>query len=130
MARMSKLSKKIEGTDVIFGILDDEGDAVETITINTGDYPKNVQDHLIPFGAGHKLGDAAATANTPEERKEAIMRVHESMLTGEWSVRRPAEPKDKTPKVSKKAIMANLSALSEDEQAAAKAILAKLGFAL
>lgn len=128
MARMSKLSKKIEATDVIFSVLDDEGDSHKELTFNFNDLPKAIQDYLGPFGLSHKLGDAAASATTAEERVEMIERVWKSLVAGEWSVRTAAEPKEKGPKVSKKAILENMAALSDSEQEAAKAILAKLGF--
>ena len=130
MARMNKLSKKIEATDVIFNVLDEEGDEYQELTFNFNDLPKPIQDYLGPFGLSHKLGDAAASADTAEERISLITKVWESLKAGEWSVRRAAEPKEKGPKISKKAVLENMASLSESEQEAAKAILAKLGFKL
>lgn len=130
MARMNKLGKKIEGTDVTFAVLEEDGEAYTELTFNFGDLPQTIQDYLGPFGLSHKLGDSAASANTPEERVEAINRTWNALKAGEWSVRKPAEPKEKKERVSKKSIIDKLSALSPEEAAAAKAILAKLGMAL
>lgn len=121
-----KLEKKIEGTDVIITILGIE----EPMVFNTGDLPKEIQDRLIPFGAGHKLGDSAAAAKTPEESQAAIQRVWDGMLEGKWTTRAPAAEGEKAPRLTKSAIAANLEKLPADQQEAAKAILASLGFAL
>lgn len=130
MARMLKLGKKVEGQEAVFAVLEDDGEAYTELRFNFGDLPTAIQEYLGPFGLGHKLGDSAASANTPEERVEAINRTWNALKAGEWSVRKPAEPKEKTPRVSKKAILDNLAALSPEEAAAAKAILAKLGMIL
>lgn len=130
MARAQKLSKKIEGTDVMFALLEEDGETYKEIAFNFGDLPQNIQDYLGPFGLAHKLGDSAAASDNAEERLAAINRTWEALKAGDWSVRKAADPKEKTPKVSKKAILENLAALSPEEAAAAKAILAKLGMVL
>lgn len=117
-----KLGKKVEGTDVIFQLQD------EDLTFNSADLPQEMQNRLVPFGLGHKLGDAAATAKTPEEAKTAIQRVWDGMMESKWSTRTAAEPGEKAPKLTKSAILANLEKLPEDQREAAKAFLATLGF--
>jgi hypothetical protein len=119
-----KLEKRIEGSDVIISVLGIE----EPLVFNTGDLPQEIQNRLVPFGAGHKLGDSAASAKTPEESVEAIQKVWAGMLEGKWSTRTAAVPSEKAPKLTKSAILANLEKLPEDQREAAKAFLATLGF--
>ena len=119
-----KLEKKLEGTDVIITVLGIE----EPMVFNTGDLPQEIQNRLIPFGAGHKLGDSAAAAKTPEEMQASIQRVWDGMMEGKWTTRAAAEPGEKAPKLTKSAILSNLEKLPEDQREAAKAILASLGF--
>jgi hypothetical protein len=121
-----KLEKKIEGTDVILTVL-----GIETpMVFNCNDLPQEIQSRLVPFGLGHKLGDAAAAAKTPEEAQANIQRVWDGLMEAKWSTRAPAEPGEKAPKLTKSAIAANLEKLPEDQREAAKAILASLGFSL
>jgi hypothetical protein len=128
MARLAKLGKKIEGTDVTFSVLTDEGEVFEELTFNFGDLPVAIQSYLGPFGLGHKLGDSAASAATPEDRVEAINRTWSALAAGEWTIRQPASPKEKTPRISKKAVAENFATLSAEEQEVARGILEKLGF--
>lgn len=121
-----KLTKKIEGTDVLITVLGIE----EEMVFNTGDLPAEIQSRLIPFGAGHKLGDSAASAKTPEDAAAAIKRVWEGLLAGEWSVRQPAEEKEKAPKISKKTILENLQNLPEDKREMAMELLKGMGIIL
>lgn len=83
--------------------------------------PEEVQDRLGPFGLGHKLGDAAA-GRKETEAEEAIVKVWEGLMAGDWSVRAPA-----VPKVSVKAIAENYELLSDAEKKAAKTLLDGLG---
>lgn len=122
-----KLTKKIEGTDVIISVLGID----EDMTFDTTTLPQEIRDRLIPFGAGHKLGDSAASAKTPEDAQKSIKRVWANMLAGEWkTAREPGEAAEKTPKISQKTILANLEKLPEDQQAAARILLASMGFKL
>ena len=119
-----KMTKRIEGTDVIISVLGIEGD----LTFNTNDLSKEIQDRFIPFGLSHKLGDSAAAAKTPEDAKAAITRVWEGLLAGNWTTRTPAEEgAEKAPKISKKTILENLNNLPEDQREAAKVLLASMG---
>jgi hypothetical protein len=119
-----KLGKKIEGTEVIFTIGEEE------VRYDTATLPQDIQSRLVPFGCGHKLGDAAASSKTPEESKVAIQRVWEGLMEDKWTTRVPGEPKEKTPKISQKTILENLSKLPADQQEAAKALLASMGISI
>jgi len=85
------------------------------------DLPEEIQDRLGPFGLGHKLGDAAA-GRRGTEAEEAINKVWEGLMAGDWSVRAPA-----VPKVSIKAIADNYEMLSDEEKETAKKLLGDLG---
>jgi hypothetical protein len=85
------------------------------------DLPEEIQDRLGPFGLGHKLGDAAA-GRKETEAEDAIAKVWEGLMAGDWSVRAPA-----VPKVSVKAIAENYELLSDAEKVAAKTLLDGLG---
>jgi len=86
--------------------------------------PGDVQNKLVPFGLGHKLGDAAA-GKSGVEAEEAIEKVWEGLKTGDWTVRAPAAPK-----VSLKDVAANFQNLSDEEKAQAKLLMASLGIKL
>jgi len=125
MAR--KLSKKIEGNDVIISVLGIEGD----MTFDSSALSEEIRARLVPFGLGHKLGDSAAGAKTPEEAKTAIQRVWDGMVAGNWKTRLPAEEgAEKAPKISQKTILANLEKLPPEQQEAARSLLAAMGFSL
>jgi len=83
--------------------------------------PETIQNKLGPFGLSHKLGDSAA-GKKGSEAEEAITKVFAGLMGNDWSVRAPAAPK-----VSTKTITDNLGTLSSEEQAAAMAVLKKLG---
>ena len=119
-----KLGKKIEGTEVLF-TLGEEELRYDSTALND-----EIKGRLITFGLGHKLGDAAASCKTPEESKAAIQRVYDGLLEGKWTTRAAAEESEKVPKISQKSIMANLEKLPPEQQEAAKALLAAMGFAL
>ena len=119
-----KLGKKIEGTEVIFSIGEEE------IRYDTATLPQDMKDHLIVSGAGHKLGDSAAGAKTPEESKAAIQKVWDGLMQSKWTTRIPGEPGEKAPKLTKSAILANIEKLPVEQQEAAKALLAAMGFNL
>lgn len=83
--------------------------------------PEDIQSRLGPFGLGHKLGDAAA-GRRGAEAEEAIAKVWDGLMAGDWSVRAPA-----VPKVSIKAIADNYEMLSTKEKATAQKLLKDLG---
>jgi hypothetical protein len=88
---------------------------------NFMELPDDIQEKFGPFGLGHKLGDAAA-GKSDTEAEEAITRVWEGLMAGDWSVRAPAAPK-----VSLKAVVDNFDNLTSEEQDKAKEILKGLG---
>jgi hypothetical protein len=112
-----KLAKEIVGTVVKI---------TEVITKTAMEFdfnklPKAIQEKLGPFGLNHKLGDAAAGCSG-KEAVESIKKVWEGLAKGDWSVRSaPGE------KVSLSAVEAQIAALPEKEQAAARALMTKLG---
>lgn len=95
-----------------------------TVTYNPADLPENVQTELPVFALSHKLGDAAS-GKSGQEAADAIAKVWEGMIAGNWSVRAPAAKK-----VSLSTIADNLKDLSVEEQEKAKASLAALGIIL
>jgi len=113
-----RMSKTITGTVVAITVIDGENGTME---FNFNDLPEEIQVKFGPFGLGHKLGDAAA-GKKGVDAEEAITKVFDGLMDSNWSVRAPAAPK-----VSTKVISENFGNLSEDEQAAAKAVLASLG---
>ena len=114
--KIKKLSKEIEGS--IISISVEGGPAV---TYDFATLPKDIRAKLGPFGLSHKLGDAAA-GKSGNEAEEAIKKVFEGLMAGDWTTRAPAAPK-----VTKKAINEGLSNMDPAEAEAAKALLAKLG---
>jgi hypothetical protein len=113
-----KLEKKIEGTVVTINAVNGEKGQMD---FDFTSLPQDIQAKLGPFGLGHKLGDSAA-GKEGKDAEEAIIKVWEGLVAGDWSVRAPAAPK-----VSTKVIADNFSNLSQEEQNAAKAVLASLG---
>ncbi len=112
-----KLQKGIEGNVVTIK----EASTESELVFDFGTLPTEIQGKLGPFGLGHKLGDAAA-GKEGQEAVDAINKVWEGLMNNDWSVRAPAGEK-----VSKSSIIGKIGALSDEEQAAAKELLAKLG---
>lgn len=83
--------------------------------------PEDIKTQFGPFGLGHKLGDSAA-GKSGTEAEEAINRVWDGLMAGDWTVRAPAAPK-----VSIKEIAENFQNLSDAEQDTARTLLASLG---
>ena len=117
--RPRKLAKSIEGSLVTIEVL---GQGTEVYDFTS--LPAEIQAKLGPFGLASKLGDAAAGKDGAESA-EAIKKVFEGMLAGDWSVRTAAAPK-----VTISSIKENLAKLSDGERAAAEALLAGLGVKL
>ena len=113
-----KLSKVIETNVIKIAVL--EGNQGE-MSFDFLSLPEEIQAKLGPFGLSHKLGDAAA-GKKGTDAEEAITKVFEGLMNGDWSVRAPAAPK-----VSTKTITDNLGNLPEAERDAAVAVLQKLG---
>ena len=85
------------------------------------DLPETIQTKLVPFGLGHKLGDAAA-GKEGLVAEEAIQKVWEGLMAADWSVRAPA-----TAKVSLKELESNFLKMDEADQAIARGLFEKLG---
>ena len=117
--RPRKLAKSIEGSLVTIEVLGQGAEVYDFASL-----PAEIQAKLGPFGLASKLGDAAAGKDGAESA-EAIKKVFEGMLAGDWSVRAAAAPK-----VTISSIKENLAKLSDGERAAAEALLAGLGVKL
>jgi hypothetical protein len=87
----------------------------------SNDLPEAIQAKLVPFGLGHKLGDAAA-GKEGAVAEEAIEKVWQGLMANDWTVRAPA-----TPKVSLKELESKFNAMDEADQAIAKGLFEKLG---
>jgi hypothetical protein len=94
------------------------------LTFDTADLSTDIQTKLVPFGLGHKLGDAAA-GRDGQDAVDAISKVWDGLKNGDWSVRAPAQPK-----VTLSSIKDNLALLSDAERKAAEALLAQMGIKL
>ena len=113
-----RLMKSIEGTAIKISVV---GGNSGEVTYDFATLPAEIQAKFGPFGLSHKLGDAAAGKAGPDA-EEAIGRVWDGLMAGDWSVRAPAAPK-----VSIKAVADNFTNLDAGEQEAAKALLTSLG---
>ena len=116
---LTKDLKSVPGS-LVLTIVGVEG----SITYNPNDLPVEVQENLPAFALSHKLGDAAS-GKSGTEAAEAIGKVWEGMLKGDWTVRAPAAKK-----ISVTSIIENLGNLGADEQEKARAALAALGITL
>ena len=112
-----KLLKTIEGTSLALEI----PVLGETLTYTFDQFNDDIQQKLGMYGLSQKLGDAAA-GKEGEEARDAIIKVADGLITGDWTIRAPAAPK-----VTKKEIASNLANMSDEEQAASRELLAKLG---
>jgi len=113
-----KLEKNIEEAQVKISVLNG---AKGEMVFDFNALPDEIKTSLGPFGLNHKLGDAAA-GKEGTDAEDAITRVWEGLLAGDWSVRAPASPK-----VSIKELAANFANLDDSQKEAAKALLASLG---
>ena len=116
--RNKKLAKHIEGTIIQITV---GGGSKGEMLFDFSSLPADIQSKLGPFGLGHKLGDAAA-GKEGAEAEEAINKVFDGLMSGDWSVKAPAGPR-----VSIKALAENVSKLDPASQEAAKALLTSLG---
>lgn len=83
--------------------------------------PDDIKAKLGPFGLNHKLGDSAA-GKSGVDAEDAIAKVWEGLMAGDWSVRAPA-----TPKVSVKALVDKMNSLPKKAQEQARQLLESLG---
>jgi hypothetical protein len=119
--RDKKLTKNVDGTVVTITAIG--GEAGE-MTFDTSVLSADVQSKLVPFGVSHKLGDAAA-GRTGKDAEEAIQKVWEGLLAGEWTVRQAAAPK-----VSLSKIKDALAGMSPEDAEKARALMASMGITI
>lgn len=119
--RDKKLVKSIDGTVVTIEAIGGVAGAVQFDTALLSDEMKAI---LIPFGASHKLGDAAA-GRTGEDAEKAIQAVWDGLLKGEMTVRQPAAPK-----VSISKVKDALAGMSAEDAEKARALMAQMGITL
>jgi hypothetical protein len=118
---MAKKTKKL-GKEIIGNVVK----ITEVITNTAMEFdfaklPKEIQAKLGPFGLNHKLGDAAAGC-AGQEAVDSIKKVWDGLVGGNWAVRAA-----KGESVSMSALNSGIDKLPPAEQAAAKALLLKLG---
>ena len=116
--RSKKLSKVIEGNVLTIT----ESITGEAMKFDFMALPEKIQGLFGPYGMSQKLGDAAA-AKAGQVAVDAITKVWEGLMKGDWSVRAPA-----TEKISKSAILDTYNAMPEGkEKVVFKGLLVKLG---
>lgn len=116
--KTKKLSKVFEGDVLVIS----EGITGDVMKFDYTELSEDIQKNLMKHGLSQKLGDAAA-GKEGLEATEAINKVWDGLVKGDFTIRVPAGPK-----VSRKAIMENLEAMGEGaEKEAAMALLRKLG---
>lgn len=118
--KVKKLAKEIKGTVVTIT----EASTNTVLNFDFAGLPQAIKDNFGPFGLSSKLGDAAA-GKSGKEAVEAINKVWDGLMKGDWTVRAPAAPK-----LDKAALTSKLDILSDKERDAAKELLAKLGISL
>ena len=116
--KVKRLSKVIEGKILTIT----EGETGTVLTYDFTALPPAIQDSFGAFGMGHKLGDAAA-GKKGQEAVDAINKVWEGLMKGDWTVRAPAAEK-----ISKKSILDKFNEMpAGKEKNLAKDLLTKLG---
>lgn len=123
MARAKKLTKDLATKPgcVILTVAEGEKGAME---YDFSQLPPKIQKSFGPFGLGHKLGDSAA-GRKGKDAEDAINKVWNGLMKGDWSVRAPAQPK-----VAISTIVGNLDKLDGAEKETAKVLLKSLGISL
>lgn len=120
--RPRKLMKELTDEGIV--IIEAIGGNAGSVKYDFNVLPDDIKAKLGPFGLNHKLGDSAA-GKTGTEAEEAIQKVWDGLMAGDWSVRAPA-----TPKVSVKALVDKMNSLPEEAQAQARALLESLGVSI
>ena len=114
------MTKVIEGTVLKIKELESGID----LTLDFAKLPTDIQSKFGPFGLGHRIGDAAA-GKKGKEAVEAMNKVWDGLMAGNWTVRAPAGEK-----LTKKGLTDKIDQMAPKEQAAARALLQKLGLAV
>lgn len=115
-----RLQKVLEGTLLKVNEIE-SGEARE---YDFAKLPADIQAKFGPFGLSHRIGDASA-GKKGKEAVEAMDKVWNGLVDGNWTVRAPAGEK-----LTKKGLLDKVDQMNPKEQAAAKALLAKLGLAV
>lgn len=115
-----RLSKVIEGKVVKVT----EVESGEAREYNLALLPLDIQDKFAPFGLSHRIGDAAA-GKKGKEAVEAMDKVWNGLMEGNWTVRAPAGEK-----LTKKALTEKVDQMSPKDQKAARELLKRLGVAV
>ena len=105
-SKKRKLSKSVVGN--VLTITESTTDTV--MTFDAGKLPEAIQANLMPYGMSQKLGDAAA-GKTGKTAVDAINKVWEGLMKGDWSVRAPAAEK-----ISKNDILATYNEMPEGKE--------------
>ena len=116
------LRKDLEAVpgSLVMGIIGIEG----TKIYDPKALPENVQTELPAFALSHKLGDAAS-GKSGQEAADAIDKVWEGLMKGDWKTKAPASKKIAVSDIAK-----SLEGMPEEEAAKAREALAKLGITL
>lgn len=112
-----RLQKVVEGT--VLKITEVESGVTKEYDFAT--LPEDIQVKFGPFGLSHRIGDAAA-GKKGTEAVEAMDKVWDGLVSGNWTVRAPAGEK-----LTKKGLTEKIEGMSAKDQKAAKELLQKLG---
>ncbi|MBE9592749.1 MAG: hypothetical protein IMF19_04645 [Proteobacteria bacterium] len=115
-----RMTKVIEGTVLKIKEIESNTD----LTLDFAKLPPDIQFKFGPFGLSHRIGDAAA-GKKGKEAIEAMNKVWNGLMEGNWTVRAPAGEK-----LTKKGLTDKIDQMAPKEQTAAKALLEKLGLSL
>lgn len=115
--RAKKLAKVIEGNVLTIT----EGVTGEVLKFDCGTLPDGIKANLMPYGASQKIGDAAA-GRSGKDAVDAMKKVWEGLLAGNWTTRLPAAEK-----ISKKGILERYEQLPDKEKKIAEQLLKDLG---
>jgi hypothetical protein len=116
--KRKKLSKVIAGNVLTIT----ESITGSVLTFDAATLSAGIQANLMPYGLSQKLGDAAA-GKEGKEAVEAINKVWEGLVKGDWSVRAPAAEK-----ITKSSMLDIYNALPEGkEKQVLKGLLVKIG---
>jgi hypothetical protein len=118
---MAKKEKKF--TKVIEGSVIKITEAItgKTVELDTAKLSPEIQERLKPFGAGHKIGDAAS-GDSGQDAVDSMQKVIDSLMAGEWKAK-----VEKGASVSMNIINSGLDKMSEKERAATRNLLLRYG---
>ena len=116
--KSKKLSKVAEGTKLTIS----EGLTGQVLIFDYAGLSAEIKDKLLMHGFSQKLGDAAA-GKEGQEAIDAINKVYDGLVKGDFTVRVPAAEK-----VTKKSIMDKFNEMPDGkEKKMAEALLKNLG---